>query len=176
MRMYPANLSQDEVQQRAVKSSDSCFAGLIKKSFWPFNQSLGHSGSRVSVNGYPISDHSTKKAEKLAGSIAPGNYRYNYRAGFWGVIGHQCLGMIPIKFNYPMPKNCAGGDTDIVMNGRELHPKGLELLVGRGLPTTRGAWCPQAMVQRQSAYVELVDYFQGRIQELEVDWPDLELV
>lgn len=78
----PANLSQDsqdkiskdEVRTRVIKSGDSFFAGLIKKSFRPFNQSLGHSGCRVSVNGHPVSYHSTKKAEKLAGLIAPGNY------------------------------------------------------------------------------------------------------
>lgn len=37
-----------------------------------------------------------------------------------------------------MPKNCAGGDTNIVVNGRELHQMDFELLVGRGLPSTRG--------------------------------------
>lgn len=42
------------------------------------------------------------------------------------------------EFNYPMPKNCAGGDTGVVVNGRELHQKDMELLVGRGLPSGRG--------------------------------------
>lgn len=37
-----------------------------------------------------------------------------------------------------MPKNCAGGYTNVIVNGRELHQKDLELLVGRGLPSTRG--------------------------------------
>lgn len=145
----PANLSQDswdkiskdEVQSRVIKSSDSFFAGLLKKSFRPFNQSLGHSGCKVSVNGHPISDNLIKKAEKLAGPISPGNYWYDYRAGFWGVMGHPCLGIIPPfieEFNYPMPKNCAGGDTGVVVNGRELHQKDMELLVGRGLPSGRG--------------------------------------
>jgi hypothetical protein len=93
--------------------------------------------------------------------------RYDYRAGFWGVIGQPCLGMIPVRellldlvcyrilviswskiltwfpcllqpyiaeFNYPMPKNCAGGNTGVFINSRELHQKDLDLLVGRGLP------------------------------------------
>lgn len=92
--------------------------------------------------------------------------RYDYRAGFWGVMGQPCLGMIPVRelildlvcyhtlviflikafnlvsllqpyiaeFNYPMPKNCAGGNTGVFINGRELHQKDLDLLVGRGLP------------------------------------------
>ncbi|RWW13176.1 hypothetical protein GW17_00023124 [Ensete ventricosum] len=42
------------------------------------------------------------------------------------------------EFNYPVPKNCAGGDTGVLVNGRELHQKDLDLLVGRGLPRTRG--------------------------------------
>ncbi|RRT71590.1 hypothetical protein BHE74_00032321 [Ensete ventricosum] len=41
---------------------------------------------------------------------------YDYRAGFWGVMGQPCLGIIPVK----------------------LHQKDLDLLVGRGLPRTRG--------------------------------------
>lgn len=41
------------------------------------------------------------------------------------------------EFNYPMPQNCAGGDTGIFVNGRELHQKDLDLLSSRGLPTTR---------------------------------------
>lgn len=91
--------------------------------------------------------------------------RYDYRAGFWGVMGQPCLGMIPVRelkldflllhpshilieafnlvsvsqpyimeFNYPMPKNCAGGNTGVFINGRDLHQKDLDLLVGRGLP------------------------------------------
>lgn len=43
------------------------------------------------------------------------------------------------EFNYPMPNNCAGGDTGVLVNGRELHQKDLDLLVGRGLPPTRGS-------------------------------------
>jgi len=42
------------------------------------------------------------------------------------------------EFNYPMPKNCAGGDTGVFVNGRELHQKDFDLLVGRGLPRMSG--------------------------------------
>lgn len=42
------------------------------------------------------------------------------------------------EFNYPMPRNCAGGDTDVIVNGRELHQRDLDLLVGRGLPRISG--------------------------------------
>lgn len=42
------------------------------------------------------------------------------------------------EFNYPMPKNCAGGNTGVFVNGRELHQKDLDLLVNRGFPPTEG--------------------------------------
>ncbi|WOL08291.1 hypothetical protein Cni_G17044 [Canna indica] len=134
-------ISKDEAQSRIIKAGDSFLAGLIKKSFRPFNQSLGNSRFKVFINGHPIPDRLVKKAEKQAGPIYPGDYWYDYRAGFWGVMGHPCLGIIPPfieEFNYPMPKNCTAGDTGVVVNGRELHQKDLDLLVGRGLPATEG--------------------------------------
>lgn len=33
-----------------------------------------------------------------------------------------------------MPDSCAAGNTEVYVNGRELHKRDLELLVGRGLP------------------------------------------
>ncbi|RWW20741.1 hypothetical protein GW17_00015131 [Ensete ventricosum] len=144
-------ISKDETQPRIVKAGDSFLAGLIKKSFRPLNQSLGHGRFKVSINDHPIPYRLIKKAEKQAGPIYPGHYwfsphissassvlclflvssesyipsakilfldggfassfRYDYRAGFWGVMGHPCLGIIS---------------------------KDLDLLIGRGLPATRG--------------------------------------
>ncbi|KAJ0989315.1 hypothetical protein J5N97_007671 [Dioscorea zingiberensis] len=132
-----------ENRPKASKGSESFFAGLIKKSFkdFRFNQSEENTRSKVSVNGHPISDRLVKKAEKQAGTIHPGDYWYDYRAGFWGVLGHPCLGIIPPfieEFNYPMSKSCSGGNTSVSINGRELHQKDLDLLVGRGLPPTEG--------------------------------------
>ncbi|KAI8023053.1 Protein ENHANCED DISEASE RESISTANCE 4 [Camellia lanceoleosa] len=49
-------------------------------------------------------------AEKLSGPVHPGQYWYDSRAGFWGVMGGPCLGIIlPVieEFNYPMLENCA---------------------------------------------------------------------
>ena len=42
------------------------------------------------------------------------------------------------EFNYPMARNCASGDTGVFVNGRELHQRDLDLLVGRRLPRTSG--------------------------------------
>ncbi|KXG29961.1 uncharacterized protein LOC110434423 isoform X1 [Sorghum bicolor] len=132
----PGDGAQYVDHPRATKSGDSFFSSLIKKSF-KINGGMGNGRAKVFINGYPISDRAVRKAEKIAGPIYPGEYWYDYRAGFWGVMGQPCLGMIPpyiAEFNYPMPKNCAGGNTGVFINGRELHQKDLDLLVGRGLP------------------------------------------
>ena len=41
------------------------------------------------------------------------------------------------EFDYTMPKNCATGNTRVYVNGRELNQRDLDLLAGRGLPTTK---------------------------------------
>ncbi|KAL6876335.1 hypothetical protein ACP4OV_012907 [Aristida adscensionis] len=135
-----SNVPQDSGHTRAAKASDSFLTNLIKRSF-KLNNGTRNGRARVYVNGFPISDRAVRKAEKLAGAIGPGDYWYDYRAGFWGVMGRPCLGMIPPyipEFNYPMPKNCAGGNTGIFVNGRELHRKDLDLLVARGLSDSPG--------------------------------------
>ncbi|XP_077227406.1 uncharacterized protein LOC143860583 [Tasmannia lanceolata] len=142
MSQDSGEVSKEENRSRFSKRGDSFFAGLIKKSFRDLgrsNQPLEDAKTNVSINGQPIPDRLVKKAEKLAGPILPGQYWYDCRAGFWGVMGQQCIGIIPPsieEFNYPMPKNCAGGNTGIFVNGRELHPKDFELLASRGLPTS----------------------------------------
>ncbi|KAL2490279.1 Protein of unknown function (DUF3133) [Abeliophyllum distichum] len=128
---------------RRSRAAESFFAGIIKKSFKDFgrsNQTVEQEKANVTVNGHLIPDRMIKKAEKLAGPIQPGHYWYDFRAGFWGAIGGPCLGVIPPfieEFNYPMPEKCAGGNTRVFVNGRELHQKDMKLLGSRGLPTER---------------------------------------
>ncbi|KAK7338029.1 hypothetical protein VNO77_18626 [Canavalia gladiata] len=136
-----ADTSREHDHPRSNKGGESFFANIIKKSFRDFSRS-NHTDDRskinVTVNGQPISDRVIKKAEKLAGPIQSGNYWYDFRAGFWGVTGGPCLGIIPPfieEFNHPLPDKCSGGNTGIFVNGRELHQKDLDLLAGRGLPT-----------------------------------------
>ncbi|CAO2179168.1 unnamed protein product [Urochloa humidicola] len=133
----------DEDQSSTGKSGDSSFfAGFLKKGFKDLsllNKSMD--SVKVSINGHPISERALKKAEKKAGPVDPGSYWYDYRAGFWGAMGRECIGIIPPfirEFNYPMARNCAGGDTGVFVNGRELHQRDLDLLVGRGLPRISG--------------------------------------
>ncbi|CAE6123711.1 unnamed protein product [Arabidopsis arenosa] len=68
------------------------------------------------------------------------SHRYDYRAGFWGVMGGPGLGILPPfieELNYPMPENSSSGTTGVFVNGRELHRKDLDLLAGRELPPDR---------------------------------------
>ncbi|KAF8112996.1 hypothetical protein N665_0058s0093 [Sinapis alba] len=91
----------------------------------------------VWVNGHLIPEDKVISAEKQAGPVQAGNYWYDYRAGFWGVMGNPCLGIIPPfieEFSRPMPDNCGAGNTGVFVNGRELHERDLELLTSRGLP------------------------------------------
>ncbi|KAK4379201.1 hypothetical protein RND71_001063 [Anisodus tanguticus] len=132
--------SKEGDQLKATK--ESFFSGIIKKSFKEFSRSdsTEEEKANTTVNGHLIPVRLIKKAEKRAGPIQPGHYWYDFRAGFWGVTGGPCLGIIPPfieEFNYPMPDNCAGGSTGVFVNGRELHPKDLKLLVSRGLPAER---------------------------------------
>uniref|UniRef100_A0A7N0UFU1 Zinc-ribbon domain-containing protein n=1 Tax=Kalanchoe fedtschenkoi TaxID=63787 RepID=A0A7N0UFU1_KALFE len=100
--------SKTQVSQKselATQKSDpvktnkgSGFASVIKKSIKGLsrsNHSADNRDGNVTINGCKIPDRLVKKAEKLAGPIQPGNYWYDFRAGFWGVIAGPCLGIIP---------------------------------------------------------------------------------
>ncbi|TYI19394.1 hypothetical protein ES332_A07G161700v1 [Gossypium tomentosum] len=134
---------EEDDQPKMTRGGESFFANIIKNNFKDsskYNQIEERGKRNVSVNGHPLPERVVKKAEKTAGRIQSGQYWYDFRAGFWGVLGGPCLGIIPPhieEFNYPMPENCAGGSSGVFVNGRELHQKDLELLANRGLPTDR---------------------------------------
>ncbi|KAG6420195.1 hypothetical protein SASPL_116715 [Salvia splendens] len=122
---------------RGGRGAGSFFAGIIESFKDPHRS---EETANITVNGHLISNRLIKKVEKVAGPIHPGHYWYDFRAGFWGAIGGPCLGIIPPfieEFKYPMPEHCAGGNTHVFVNGRELNHKDLNLLVGRGLPRER---------------------------------------
>nr|KJB09683.1 hypothetical protein B456_001G156300 [Gossypium raimondii] len=131
---------EEDDQPKMTRGGESFFANINFKESSKYNQIEEHGKRNVSVNGHPLPECVVKKAERTAGRIQPGQYWYDFRAGFWGVLGGPCLGIIPPQieeFNYPMPENCAGGSSGVFVNGRELHQKDLELLANRGLPTDR---------------------------------------
>ncbi|KDO76476.1 hypothetical protein CISIN_1g002433mg [Citrus sinensis] len=90
-------------QPRICKGHKTFWVGLIKRSFKDFpksTESTENARPGVLVNGQQIPDHLLKKAEKLAGPIEPGDYWYDFRAGFWGVMGQPCLGIILVRSNH----------------------------------------------------------------------------
>ncbi|KAL8103111.1 hypothetical protein AgCh_027588 [Apium graveolens] len=135
--------SIEEEHPNTNRRSESIFSGLREyrsQDFSDSSQSLEIERSNVYVNGENIPLLAVKKAEKFAGPIQPGEYWYDFQAGFWGVMGHPCLGIIAPyinAFNYPMPKGCAAGNTGVFVNGRELYQGDLDKLSGRGLPVTK---------------------------------------
>ncbi|KAL9268234.1 ENHANCED DISEASE RESISTANCE 4-like protein [Drosera capensis] len=56
-----------------------------------------HVEKEVYINGKLIPPRELRRAGKQAGPIAPGCYWYDSKAGFWGVIGNHCLGIIPVN-------------------------------------------------------------------------------
>jgi hypothetical protein len=73
--------------------------GFLKKSVKEFTKGKKSTQYRrkVVVNGHPVPDDVVRRAEEYAGGIHPGSYWYDFRAGFWGVMGGPCLGMIPVS-------------------------------------------------------------------------------
>ncbi|XP_042379782.1 uncharacterized protein LOC121972174 [Zingiber officinale] len=135
------DIEKHQSQMGTEKTNDPSVLNTTLKDTPQIKMPAKAKRSQVSVNGYLIPDHLVRKAEKKAGSIFPGEYWYDWHAGFWGVMRQPCLGIIPPfieEFNYPMPENCAGGNTGVILNGRELHRKDLNLLVSRGLPFSAG--------------------------------------
>ncbi|KAL8543466.1 hypothetical protein ACS0TY_004125 [Phlomoides rotata] len=123
------------VSQDFVDQSEERHPMVTRNSSRHFTES-----SQVFVNGHLIPEQLVQKAEKLAGPIQPGEYWYDAHAGFWGVMGYPCLGIIMPnieEFSYPMPENCGAGNTGVFVNGRELHQKDLAVLAGRGLPDAK---------------------------------------
>lgn len=134
---------ENNAGEREVGRGPKYLASLLKKSLREFGKGGqgNNNGQVVVVNGHMIPDAAIKRAEEKAGRVHPGVYWYDYQAGFWGIIGGPCLGIIPPfieEFKFPIAKDCAGGRTGVLVNGRELHKKDLDVLASRGLPTTSG--------------------------------------
>ncbi|KZV21884.1 hypothetical protein F511_05574 [Dorcoceras hygrometricum] len=135
--------STEGSSKQGGRGAESFFAGFRDRIVKDSNKTIQTGEpekASVTVNGHLISDRLIQKAERLAGQIHPGHYWYDFRAGFWGVMGGPCLGIIPPfipEFQHHMPENCSGGNTRVYVNGRELSQKDLNLLGRRGMPTER---------------------------------------
>ncbi|CAN8308848.1 unnamed protein product [Cochlearia groenlandica] len=130
------NGREEKNRPRSPKGSESGYTETTEKSS-AYRIEDQVESLEVWVNGHLIPEDLVSSAEKLSGPIQAGKYWYDYRAGFWGAMGKPCLGIIPPfieEFSHPMPDSCAAGNTEVYVNGRELHQRDFELLAGRGLP------------------------------------------
>lgn len=85
--------------------------------------------------------------EKLYGAAAPaGDYWYDAKSGAAGKLGGPTFGFLPpgLALGGPLPANASGGGngklSGVFINGRELHPVDIQVLVsiyGKALP---GRW------------------------------------
>ncbi|MCO5564336.1 hypothetical protein L7F22_017996 [Adiantum nelumboides] len=127
------------------QENSASLTSLFKRTLKCFDEkkslSVCNSKSKVVVNGHALSESAVKTAEERAGKLLPGAYWYDRIAGFWGITGGPCLGVLPPfieELDSPMARNCSNGDTQVFVNGRELHHKDLALLSHRGLSKKPG--------------------------------------
>jgi hypothetical protein len=78
----------------------------------------------VRVNGTALTDEQVKAlATRYRTLIAPGEYWYDARTGLWGVAGGPAVGFLMPgeSIGGVLQANASGGDTQVFVNGRELH-------------------------------------------------------
>lgn len=148
VNMYPKRAVFADTEKSSIEAeqhAQSSLGSIFKRSLRDFAERrsplVTNSKTRVIVNGHALSNSAIKAAEERAGRLRPGSYWYDCKAGFWGVVGGPCLGILPPfieELNYPMSKNCSNGDTQVYVNGRELHLKDLGILSQRGLSKKPG--------------------------------------
>jgi len=94
----------------------------------------------VVINGTPLSPARVQALEQRYGTRVPaGNFWYDVNCGAWGVAGGPTLGFIMpgLDLPGPMPADISGGETNIFINGREIHPldqQGLQQMLGVTYP------------------------------------------
>jgi hypothetical protein len=94
----------------------------------------------VVVNGVRVSDEALAAVERRLGlRIGEGDFWYDKVCGAWGRRGGPTRGFIPagLPLGGPLAREASGGNTGVIINGRELHLMdvlGLRRLVPMVLP------------------------------------------
>lgn len=99
------------------------------------------SSLQVAVNGKPLSDAERAQLERSHGVrfAAEGRYWYDAVSGGWGFVGGPTMGYVApgLPFSGRLSRDASGGGTQIIVNGRALHPydlMSLQMLVGQVNP------------------------------------------
>jgi hypothetical protein len=83
----------------------------------------GTKETKVVINGVTVPKEKIASLEQAYGvSIQPDRYWYDKIAGLWGVEGGPLMGQIvpDLDLGGPLKANASNGDTNVVINGREL--------------------------------------------------------
>lgn len=94
----------------------------------------------IYVNGEKLSNATIAALEQQYRiKMQNGNYYYDKISGFWGLIGGPTLGVtVPgLPIGGPLPSDAAHGESNIFINGMELHwqdVQNIKNLVGYTLP------------------------------------------
>ena len=77
---------------------------------------------------------------RIGARVQPGRYWYDHRSGAWGVEGGPAQGLLPAGLPVPgrLWLEASGGQTQVVVNGRALHPVDITRLRAAGVPVQRG--------------------------------------
>lgn len=77
------------------------------------------------VNGEPVSDETLARLARQSGlQFGDGDFWYDKVSGQWGMRGGPAMGVLPAGFPLggALPRDASGGNTGVIVNGRELHP------------------------------------------------------
>jgi hypothetical protein len=86
----------------------------------------------VSVNGVPLQADSIQLLEQTYRTrLISGAYWYDSVSGLWGMWGGPAFGQIQpgLALGGPLPFDASGGQTNITINGRAIHPIEYQALV-----------------------------------------------
>jgi len=78
----------------------------------------------ISINGTVLTTTEIQAIEQQYGvQLAEGQYWYDRNCGAWGIEGGPTLGFVMpgISVGGPLRANSSGGNTNVFINGRELH-------------------------------------------------------
>ena len=95
----------------------------------------GPAAAEISINGKALDAPTEDALEAAYGAIPDGRYWYDPFSGLWGVEKGPSGGRIlpGLDFGAALPANASGGGegrlTSVFVNGREIHPEELALLM-----------------------------------------------
>jgi hypothetical protein len=152
-------------QPRAAEANQSASYRSTGYRNTPAQVQAGSRVFSIVVNGIPITGRS--KMALLASGVLPGRYWRDFTAGFYGREGGPALGVsqVPIPGAGPLQPDAScrpAGQTNIFINGREVHPTEVANLLPI-MMQPGGRW---RLDSQMNVYQEANDMFIGSLAEI----------